>query len=252
MSDEVLRVGVIGARGRMGSQVCLAVDSADDLDLVATVGEHDWLFSIADAGAEVVVDFTHPAAVMEHIRFCVDQNIHCVVGTSGVDGAQFDTIRGWLEHKPELGVIVVPNFAIGAVLAARFARLAAPFFESAEIVELHHANKIDAPSGNAMATARGIAAARALAGSRPGPDATTQEVPGARGAEIEGIRVHSVRLPGLVSHQEVLLGAGGELLTIRHDSSDRSSFMPGVLLAIRQVRSRAGLTIGLESLLGLE
>lgn len=252
MADDVLRVGVIGARGRMGTQICQAVYAAEDLDLVATVGGAEWLFSVADAGSQVAVDFTHPDVVMDHIRFCVDQGIHCVVGTSGVDAQRQDTIRGWLEHKPEVGVIVVPNFAIGAVLAARFARQAARFFESVEIVELHHANKIDAPSGNALATARAVAAQRLIAGVGPGPDATTQAADGARGAVIDGIHVHSVRLPGLVSHQEVLLGSAGELLTIRHDSLHRSSFMPGVLLAVREVGHRPGLTLGLESLLGLE
>jgi 4-hydroxy-tetrahydrodipicolinate reductase len=252
MSDEVLRVGVIGARGRMGTQVCQAVDAAEDLDLVATVGDADWLFSLSDAGSQVVVDFTHPDVVMDHIRFCVDQNIHCVVGTSGIDEERQQIIRGWLEHKPDLGVIVVPNFAYGAVLSARFAREAARFFESVEIVELHHANKIDAPSGNALATAKGAAAARAAVGLGAGPDATAQELPGARGAVVGDIHIHSVRLPGLVSHQEVLFGSTGELLTIRHDSLDRSSFMPGVLLAIRSVGSRPGLTLGLEALLGLE
>ncbi len=189
---------------------------------------------------------------MDHIRFCIDQNIHCVVGTSGIDSDRQDTIRGWLEHKPEIGVIVVPNFAYGAVLSARFAREAARFFESVEIVELHHANKIDAPSGNALATARGAAAARVAAGLGPGPDATTQSADGARGAVVDGIHIHSVRLPGLISHQEVLFGSVGELLTIRHDSMDRSSFMPGVLLAIRTIGERPGFTLGLESLLGLE
>ncbi len=252
MADEVLRVGVIGARGRMGTQVCQAVDGAEDLDLVATVGGAEWLFSVADAGSQVAVDFTHPDVVMEHIRFCIDQGIHCVVGTSGVDGERQDTIRGWLERKPEVGVIVVPNFAIGAVLASRFARQAARFFESVEIVELHHANKIDAPSGNALATAKAVAAERVAAGLGPGPDATTQAADGARGAVVDGIHVHSVRLPGLVSHQEVLLGSAGELLTIRHDSLHRSSFMPGVLTAVREVGNRPGLTLGLESLLGLE
>jgi len=252
MADEVLRVGVIGARGRMGTQVCQAVDTAEDLDLVATVGDADWLFSLADAGSQVVVDFTHPDVVMDHVRFCIDQNIHCVVGSSGIDEDRQNTIRGWLEHKPNLGVMVVPNFAYGAVLSARFAREAARFFESVEIVELHHAQKIDAPSGNALATAKGAAAARVAAGLGPGPDATTQSVDGARGAVVDGIHIHSVRLPGLISHQEVLFGSVGELLTIRHDSLDRSSFMPGVLLAIRSIGERPGFTLGLESLLGLE
>jgi 4-hydroxy-tetrahydrodipicolinate reductase len=252
MSDEVLRVGVIGARGRMGSEVCQAVDAAEDMDLVAAVGGREWLFSLADAGSQVAVDFTHPDVVLEHIRFCIDQNIHAVVGTSGIDDARADQIRHWLAVKPEIGVMVVPNFAIGAVLTARFARQAARFFQSAELIERHHAGKIDAPSGTAIATARGIAAARSAAGLGPIPDATTIEGPGARGNQVDGIHVHSVRLPGLVAHQEVVLGSAGETLTIRHDSLHRSSFMPGVLTAVRGVGSRPGLTLGLEQLLGLD
>jgi 4-hydroxy-tetrahydrodipicolinate reductase len=252
MSDEVLRVGVIGARGRMGSQVCQAVDAADDMDLVGAVGGREWLFSLADAGSQVVVDFTHPDVVLEHIRFCIDQNIHAVVGTSGIDDERAEQIRHWLALKPEVGVIVVPNFAIGAVLTARFARQAARFFESAEIIERHHAGKIDAPSGTAIATAKGIAAGRVAAGLGDIPDATTMEAPGARGNQVDGIHVHSVRLPGLVAHQEVVFGSSGETLTIRHDSLHRSSFMPGVLTAVRAIIDRPGLTLGLEHVLGLD
>jgi 4-hydroxy-tetrahydrodipicolinate reductase len=251
-SEEVLRVGVIGARGRMGSEVCQAVDQAEDMDLVGAVGGREWLFSLADAGSQVVVDFTHPDVVMEHIRFCVDQGIHAVVGTSGIGDAQADQIRHWIEQKPDVGVMVVPNFAIGAVLTARFARQAARFFESAEIIERHHAGKVDAPSGTAIATARGIGAARAAAGLGAVPDATTMEAAGARGNVVDGIHVHSVRLPGLVAHQEVMLGSAGETLTIRHDSLHRSSFMPGVLTAVRAVVDRPGLTLGLEQILGLD
>jgi len=251
MTDEVLRVGVIGARGRMGSEVCLAVDAAADLDLVAAVGLGDWLFSLADAGSQVAVDFTHPDAVMEHVRFCVDQHIHAVVGTSGLTEERLNTIREWLAVKPDLGVIVVPNFAIGAVLATRFARQAARFFESAEIIEMHHAGKADAPSGTAYCSAQAIAQTRTELNLGPVPDATTQQADGARGADIDGIHVHSVRLPGLVAHQEIILGSAGETLTIRHDSLHRSSFMPGVLAAIRAVPGRPGLTVGLDELLGL-
>jgi len=251
-TDEALRVGVIGARGRMGSEVCQAVDAAEDLDLVAAVGGREWLFSLADAGSQVVVDFTHPDVVMEHIRFCVDQNIHAVVGTSGIGDDQAAQIRHWLALKPEIGVMVVPNFAIGAVLTARFARQAARFFESAELIERHHAGKVDAPSGTAIATARGIAAARGEAGLGSVPDATTLEAAGARGNVVDGIHVHSVRLPGLVAHQEVMFGSSGETLTIRHDSLHRSSFMPGVLTAVRGIADRPGMTLGLEQLLGLD
>jgi 4-hydroxy-tetrahydrodipicolinate reductase len=252
VTDELLRVGVIGARGRMGTEAAQAIDEADDMDLVATVDAREWLFSIADAGSQVVVDFTHPAAVMEHIRFAIDHGIHAVVGTSGFTDERLDTIRQWLTAKPEIGVMVVPNFAIGAVLTTRFAREAARFFESAEVIELHHAGKADAPSGTAVATARAVGAVRKDAGLGDVPDATTLETEGARGATIDGIHVHSVRLPGLVAHQEVILGSAGETLTIRHDSLHRSSFMPGVLTAVRAVSGRPGLTVGLEQLLGLD
>ncbi len=207
---------------------------------------------LADAGSQVVVDFTHPDAVMEHIRFAIDHGIHAVVGTSGFTDERLDTIRQWLTAKPEIGVMVVPNFAIGAVLTTRFAREAARFFESAEVIELHHAGKADAPSGTAVATARAVGAVRKDAGLGDVPDATTLETEGARGATIDGIHVHSVRLPGLVAHQEVILGSAGETLTIRHDSLHRSSFMPGVLTAVRAVSGRPGLTVGLEQLLGLD
>src|SRR3954451_8194795 len=250
--DEVLRVGVLGARGRMGGEVCRAVEGAEDLDLVAMVDEGDWLFSLADADTQVAVDFTHPSTVAENIRFCIDQNIHCVVGTSGITSEMLETIRGWLEPKPELGVMVVPNFGIGAVLSMRFAAQAARFFDSVEIVELHHPNKADAPSGTATRTAQMVAAARAEAGVGPGPDATTHDPDGARGAQVDGIHVHAVRMAGLVAHQEVLLGSEGETLTIRHDSLHRSSFMPGVLLACRRVADHPGLTVGLDALLDLD
>ncbi|MCU1690411.1 MAG: hypothetical protein JWN61_2962 [Pseudonocardiales bacterium] len=248
---EPLRVGVLGARGRMGQQVCAAVDGDPDMELVAMVDAGDWLFSVADAGAQAIVDFTHPDVVMDNIRFAIDQDMHAVVGTTGFDDAKIEKVRTWLEAKPELGVLIAPNFAIGAVLSMRFAQLAAPHFESVEIIELHHPNKIDAPSGTAALTAEIIAQARADAGMGPIPDATTQEEAGARGASHSGVRVHSVRLTGLVAHQEVLFGTQGETLTIRHDSFDRTSFMPGVLLGLRGVASRPGLTVGLESLLGL-
>lgn len=248
---EPLRVGVLGARGRMGQQVCAAVDGDPDMELVAMVDAGDWLFSVADAGAQAIVDFTHPDVVMENIRFAIDQDMHAVVGTTGFDEAKIEKVRTWLEAKPELSVLIAPNFAIGAVLSMRFAQLAAPHFESAEIIELHHPSKADAPSGTAALTADIIAASRAGAGMAPMPDATTQEQDGARGADHSGVRIHSVRLTGLVAHQEVLFGTQGETLTIRHDSFDRSSFMPGVLLGLRGVGSRPGLTVGLESLLGL-
>jgi len=248
---EPLRVGVLGARGRMGAETCRAVDEAADLELVAMVEAGDWLFGVADAGAQVVVDFTHPDVVMDNIRWCIDEGIHCVVGTTGFDDERLATVRGWTEKAPEVGVIIAPNFAIGAVLCMSFARQAARFFDSVEIVELHHPGKADAPSGTAVRTAKLVAAARATAGRGAAPDATTTGLPGARGAAVDGVPVHSVRLAGLVAHQEVLLGTTGETLTVRHDSFDRASFMPGVLLAVRSVIERPGLTVGIEPLLGL-
>jgi 4-hydroxy-tetrahydrodipicolinate reductase len=242
-------VGVLGARGRMGTEVCRAVDAADDLELVAMVDQGDWLFNIADAAAEVVVDFTAPDTVMDHLHWCIEQNLNVVVGTSGFTQSRYERIRQWLSHKPDLGVIVAPNFAVGGVLMMEFATRAARFFDSVEIIEMHHPGKVDAPSGTAHRTAEMVAAARAEAGMGPMPDATKEELLGARGSEVEGIRIHSVRVAGLVAHQEVLFGAHGETLTIRHDSYDRKSFMPGVLLAVRAVVKRPGLTIGLGPLL---
>ena len=252
-TDEApcISVAVLGARGRMGTEVVKAVDAADDLELVAMVEQGEWLFNVADAGAQVVVDFTQPDVVMDNIRFCIDQNIHCVVGTTGFDEERLATIAEWLEPKPHLGVVIAPNFGIGAVLLMRFAQEAARFFPSVEIIELHHPQKVDAPSGTATRTARLVAAARRRAGLPAAPDATTDSLPGARGADVEGIPVHAVRLTGLVAHQEVLMGAAGETLTLRHDSYDRASFMPGVLLAVREIAGRPGLTVGIESFLGL-
>jgi len=233
----------------MGTEVCRAIDAARDLELVAMVDAGDWLFNVADAAAEVVVDFTTPDVVMDHVHWCVDQGINMVVGTSGFSESRYERIRQWLVHKPELGVVIAPNFAVGAVMMMEFAAKAARYFESVEIIELHHANKVDAPSGTAVRTAEMIAAARAEVGLGPVPDATKEEQRGARGAEVEGVRVHSVRSAGLVAHQEVLFGTAGETLTLRHDSYDRGSFMPGVLLAVRAVMRRPGLTIGLGPLL---
>ncbi|WP_020665912.1 4-hydroxy-tetrahydrodipicolinate reductase [Amycolatopsis nigrescens] len=249
--DNPIRVGVLGARGRMGAQVVKAVEASSDMEVVAMVDAGDWMFEIADAQAEVIVDFTHPDVVMDNLRFAVDQNMHAVVGTTGFAQSRLDTLREWLEPKPELGVLVAPNFALGAVLAMRFAQQAAKFYQSAEIIELHHNRKADAPSGTAAHTAKLIAQARAEAGVSPGTDATTSELDGARGALVDGVPVHSVRLPGLVAHEEILFGAEGETLTIRHDSMDRTSFMPGVLLGVRSVLRQPGLTVGLENVLRL-
>ncbi|MBL7628620.1 4-hydroxy-tetrahydrodipicolinate reductase [Frankia nepalensis] len=246
----MINVGVLGARGRMGATVCAAVEAADDLALVAAVDAGDDLATLTKA--EVVVDFTHPGAVMDNLRWCVENGLHAVVGTTGFDDARLATVRGWLASAPGVGVLVAPNFGIAAVLMMRFAAQAARFFESVEIVELHHPNKADAPSGTARRTAELVAAARREAGLTPGgPDATTTALDGARGASVDGVPVHAIRLAGLVAHQEVLLGGSGETLTIRHDSLDRVSFMPGVLLAVRQIGSRPGLTVGLDPLLDL-
>lgn len=249
MTDGAVRVGVLGARGRMGSEVCRAVDAAASLELVAAVDVGEELSALSDAGARVVVDFTTPDAVLDNLRWCLDHGVSVVVGTSGFTAERIEQVRGWLEGKPELAVVIAPNFAVGAVLMMAFAERAARFFESVEIIELHHAGKVDAPSGTATNTAERIAAARAAAGLGPAPDATTKALDGARGADVSGVRVHSVRAAGLVAHQEVLLGTPGETLTIRHDSYDRKSFMPGVLLAVRHAATHPGLTVGLESLL---
>ncbi len=233
----------------MGSEVCRAVSATADLELVAAVdaGEDRTALRTAD----VVVDFTHPDVVMDNLRWCVSSGLSVVVGTTGFDESRLVTLRSWLVAAPSVSVLVAPNFGIGAVLMMRFAAAAARHFESVEIVELHHSGKADAPSGTARRTAELVAAARLEAGLGPAPDATTSSLSGARGAAVDGVPVHAVRLAGLVAHQEVLLGGHGEVLTIRHDSLDRSSFMPGVLLGVRRVRERPGLTVGLESLLDL-
>lgn len=249
--DNPIRVGVLGARGRMGDQVCRAVRAATDTELVAALDAGDPVSELAGSNAEVVVDFTHPDVVMDNLRYCVDQGLHAVVGTTGFNETRTATVRGWLEQQPGLGVLLAPNFAIGAVLSMRFAEIAAHYYDSAEVIELHHPRKADAPSGTAARTAGLIRDARAAGGLGAAPDATTSERDGARGTDMDGIRVHSVRLAGLVAHQEVMFGTEGETLTIRHDSLDRSSFMPGVLLGVRSVLQHSGLTVGLESFLDL-
>jgi 4-hydroxy-tetrahydrodipicolinate reductase len=249
---SALKVGVLGARGKVGRVVCEAVAAADDLELVAELDVDDHLEELVGSGAQAVVDFTHPDAVMANLRFCVDHGIHAVVGTTGFDDARLDEVRGWLAESPGTGVLIAPNFSIGAVLMMRFAAEAARFFESVEIVELHHPDKVDAPSGTAQRTAELIAAARREAGLGAPPDATSTGLEGARGAEVQGIHVHGLRIRGLVAHQEVVLGGSGETLTIRHDSLDRASFTPGVLLGLRRIGSTPGLTVGLESFLDLD
>ena len=244
-------VGVLGALGKVGRAVCEAVEGADDLELVARIDADDDLQELVDGRVEAVVDFTHPDVVMDNLEFCVAHGIHAVVGTTGFDSDRLDTLRGWLAKSAGTGVLVAPNFSIGAVLMMRFAAEAARFYESVEVVELHHPDKADAPSGTSRRTAELIAAARREAGMGPIPDATSTGLDGARGADVEGIRVHGLRVRGLVAHQEVILGGVGETLTIRHDSLDRVSFTPGVLLGLRQIGRYPGLTVGLEELLDL-
>jgi 4-hydroxy-tetrahydrodipicolinate reductase len=245
----MIKVAVFGARGRMGAEVCRAVQAADDLALGAALDLADERSAAQDC--EVAVDFTHPDAVLGNLDWCIDHGLHAVVGTTGFTEEKLDHLRSRLAEHPDLGVVVAANFSIGAVLMMHFAEQAAAHYESVEIVELHHPNKADAPSGTATTSARRIAAARVAAGMEAPPDATVTGLPGARGATVDGIHVHGVRLRGLVAHQEVLLGSEGETLTIRHDSYDRISFMPGVVAAVRAVITRPGLTWGMESILGL-
>ena len=247
-----MKVGVLGARGKVGAEVCRAVEAADDMELVAAIDADDSIDELVSAGVQAVVDFTHPDVVMDNLEFCVDHGIHAVVGTTGFDEGRLEQLRTWLAASPETGVLVAPNFSIGAILMMRFAAEAAPFYESVEVVELHHPEKADAPSGTARRTASLIAEARRKAGSGPIPDATSTALDGARGADVDGIRVHGLRIRGLVAHQEVILGGPGETLTIRHDSMDRISFMPGVLLGLRRIGSAPGLTVGLEEFMGLD
>ncbi len=244
-----MRVGVLGAKGKVGATMVQAVEAAEDLTFSAGVDADDPLSLFADNETEVVIDFTHPGVVMDNLKFLIDNGIHAVVGTTGFTDERLAQVRAWLADKPDVAVLIAPNFAIGAVLSMHFAKQAARFFESAEVIELHHPQKADAPSGTAARTASLIAEARK--DLPPNPDATSTGIEGARGANVEGIPVHSVRLAGLVAHQEVLFGTHGETLTIRHDSLDRTSFVPGVLLAVRRVREHPGLTVGLEPLLDL-
>jgi 4-hydroxy-tetrahydrodipicolinate reductase len=251
-AEAPLRVAVIGVDGRMGATVRHAVEAADDLTYAVGVDKDFGSAEVLDSGATVAVDFTHPDAVMGNLKFCIANGIHAVVGTTGFTAERLAQVREWLAARPDVGVVIAPNFGIAAVLMMRFAAIAAPYFESVEIVELHHPNKADAPSGTATRTAHLIAEARAKAGVPVSPDATSTGLQGARGADVDGVRVHAVRLAGLVAHQEVLLGGDSETLTLRHDSLDRTSFMPGVLLAVRAVADRPGLTVGLDPLLGLD
>jgi 4-hydroxy-tetrahydrodipicolinate reductase len=246
-----LRVAVIGANGRIGSEAVRAVQAAENMELVVALTRGDKLETLVEAGAQVAVELTTPASVMGNLDFCVRHGIHAVVGTTGWTDDRLAQLRTWLDRSPETGVLIAPNFSIGAVLTMKFAEQAARYFESVEVIELHHPNKVDAPSGTATRTAQLIAAARAKADRAPQPDATTTALDGARGADVDGVPVHAVRLRGLLAHQEVLLGGEGETLTIRHDSLHHSSFMPGILLGARRVVTTPGLTFGLEHFLDL-
>ena len=241
-----IRVGVLGARGRMGAEVVKAVTNASDLDLVAQLDLGDSLDQLITSGAQVVVDFTTPDSVMKNLEFLIQNNIHAVVGTTGFDSARIDSLSKELSKHPKVGVLIAPNFAIGAVLMMEFAEKAARYFESAEIVEMHHPAKVDAPSGTAARTAELMTQARKDSKKGAMPDATKQSLDGARGSKVGDIPIHSIRAQGLVAHQEVLLGGVGETLTIRHDSLDRAGFMPGVLLGVRSVINHPGLTHGLD------
>ncbi|MET9295848.1 4-hydroxy-tetrahydrodipicolinate reductase [Streptomyces sp. NPDC003077] len=251
MSDK-LRVAVLGAHGRIGSEAVRAVEAAEDMELVAGLGRGSDLAELTASGAQVAVDLTHPDSVMDNLAYCLAHGIHGVVGTTGWTGERLATLERQLADSPSTGLLIAPNFSLGAVLTMRFAQQAARFFESVEVIELHHPNKADAPSGTAARTAQLIAEAREKAGCPPQPDATSTALDGARGADVAGVPVHSVRLRGLLAHQEVLLGGVGETLTIRHDSLHHSSFMPGVLLGIRRVVDTPGLTVGLEHFLDLD
>lgn len=246
-----INVGVLGAKGRMGAETVKAISAATDLQLVAQIDLGDSLEQLATSGAQVIVDFTHPEAVMKNLEFAINNGMHVVVGTTGFDDAKLNQVKSWLEKNPKVGAVIAPNFGLGAVLMMQFAAKAARYFESVEIVELHHPDKADAPSGTASRTADLISEARKSAARPAMPDKTSSGLQGARGVKVGDVPIHSVRLRGLVAHQEVLLGDQGETLSIRHDSIDRTGFMPGVLLAVREVVKTPGLTFGLEHLMDL-
>lgn len=248
---HMIKVGVLGAQGKVGSAVVAGVKKADDLELAVEINKGDSLQTLVDEGVDVIVDFTTPNAVMDNLEFCINNGIHCVVGTTGFDDARYQQVRDWCAANEGVGVLIAPNFAISAVLTMAFARQAAPFFESAEVVEFHHPNKLDAPSGTAVKTAQGIAQARKEAGMGAMPDATEQALDGSRGADVDGVPVHAVRMQGMVAHEEVIFGTTDQSLTIRQDSYGRESFVPGVLTGVREVANRPGLTIGLDEYLGL-
>lgn len=247
-----IKVGVLGAKGKVGSTICEAVEAADDLDLVAGIDSGDEMTELVDAGVQTVVDFTQPDAVMGNLEFCISHGINAVVGTTGFTKERLDQVQRWLDDADgNANVLIAPNFAISAVLTMKMAELAAPYFDSAEVIEMHHPFKKDAPSGTAIHTAEAIARSRREAGLGAQPDATEQTLDGARGADVEGIPVHAVRMTGSVAHETVIFGAEGQSLTIKQDSYSRTSFVPGVLLGVRKIADFPGLTVGLEPFLGL-
>jgi 4-hydroxy-tetrahydrodipicolinate reductase len=242
-----MKVAVLGAKGRMGTEAVAAINAATDLTLSAALDIGDSLENLTQSGTEIVVDFTTPDSVMKNLEFAINNGIHVVVGTTGFDDNKLDLLKNLLSKQPKVGALIAPNFGLGAVLMMQFSQTAAKYFESAEIIEMHHANKIDAPSGTAVRTAEMITNSR-KASSKPNmPDATKTSLPGARGAKVGDVPVHSIRGHGYVAHQEVVFSDAGETLTIRHDSINRSGFMPGVLIGIRNVAKHPGLTVGLEN-----
>ena len=246
-----IKVGVLGALGKVGREICTGVEAADGIDLVARIDAGDSMETLLSSGAETIVDFTHPDVVMPNLLFCIEHGINAVVGTTGFTEERLATLRDALGDSPRSGVLVAPNFSIGAILMMRWSQEAARFYESAEVIELHHPTKADAPSGTATRTAQMIAAARRDAGLGPMPDATSTGLEGARGADVDGVRVHGLRVRGMIASQEVVFGSAGETLAIRHDTMDRASFVPGVLLGVRSIASNPGLTVGLETFMEL-
>lgn len=246
-----IKVGVLGAQGRVGKAIVEGVNAEDDLELVAEISRGDDLQQLVDNHAEVIVDFTQPDSVMGNLEFCIANGIHCVVGTTGFDKECLDQVEQWTRQEGAGNVLIAPNFAISAVMTMVLAKQAAKFFETAEVVEFHHPTKLDAPSGTAIHTAEAIAQARRDADLGEMPDATEKSLEGARGANVDGIPVHAVRTRGMVAHEEVIFGAQGQSLTIRQDSYDRSSFTPGVLVGVREIAQHPGLVVGLDKYLGL-
>ncbi|MDK8475194.1 4-hydroxy-tetrahydrodipicolinate reductase [Corynebacterium sp. MSK310] len=246
-----IKVGILGAQGRVGKAIVEGVNAEDDLELVAEISRGDELQQLVDNHAEVIVDFTQPDSVMGNLEFCIANGIHCVVGTTGFDKERLDQVEQWTRQEGAGNVLIAPNFAISAVMTMVLAKQVAKFFETAEVVEFHHPTKLDAPSGTAIHTAEAIAQARRDADLGEMPDATEKSLDGARGANVDGIPVHAVRTRGMVAHEEVIFGAQGQSLTIRQDSYDRSSFTPGVLVGVREIAQHPGLVVGLDKYLGL-